>query len=222
MVVVSWPRILQPDALDAVRREGAEHEGQSLAEAAHDDRVSGVGATGTHPPVVAGEHGAQVVVALGGAVTEVGCRQRVQGVAQRPEPVAGGKGTQVGDAVAEVDARDRVRGRLVGRSGGDRVGGAAESVGDPGARPDGRDDVPLGEQLFVRRDHQAPGDAQLVRELPCRGQPLAGAQPTGPDRGPQRLLDLLAQRDVGGPVHRQGERPARPRRSRRSSAEPSR
>ena len=204
--------------------EGAEHERQPLPEAAHDDRVRGVGAAGTHPPVVAGEHRAQA------GRRPRRCRRRgrrsagaVHGIAQRPQPVARRERTQVGDAVAEVDSRTGAGSAGRPRPHRTAMGSAAPviAVGDPGARPDGGDDVPLGEQLLVRRDHQAPGHAQLVRQLSGRGQPLAGAQPAGPDRGPQRLLDLLPQRARRRTVPRRARAPAPPRRSRRSCGDPS-
>ena len=103
VVVVARTRALQADPVEAVRGQGSEDEGEPLAEAADDDRVGRISTAGTDPPVVPREHHPQVVVTLGDAVAEVGRRQCLGDVAQRPQPVTPREGLQVGDAVAEVD-----------------------------------------------------------------------------------------------------------------------
>jgi hypothetical protein len=51
-------------------------------------------------------------------------------------------------------------------------------------------------ELAVALLDKAAGDAELARQLPGRREPLAGVQPAGPDRFPQAVLQLGAQRST--------------------------
>jgi hypothetical protein len=76
----------------------------------------------------------------------------------------------------------------VGRRGGGR------RRGDLGPRAPARDDVGLGGQLGVRRNHGPAGDLEVGRELLARGQDAAGAQTARADGVAEQRCELTLER----------------------------
>ena len=182
--------VLDRHAAPAVFPDHVPEHGQRLGGRAADDHVIGFRHHAPDPAQVAG-HG---VPELGGAavagVAEPPVRQLAQGTDQRRLPPGAREGVVVGltgpQVVAEVVRRAGLpRGRRPGR-GGQR--------GDPGARTAPRRQVTLDGQLGVAVDDHAAGHVQLLGQVPGRRQHGAGRQPARPDRHPQRVFQLAAER----------------------------
>ena len=184
-------------------RQRAQYQVEPLREAGADDHRARVGGGRAHPPQVPGQHLAQRGAAARVAVAEVGRGDGAAGLADRPHPVGPREARQVGDPVREVRDQPAGKGRP-GRLGGDRARGRLRrpcpDVGDSRRRAGPAGQVPLGEQLAEALLHDAPGHAELPRQLTRGRQPFPAAQPAAPDRVPHGRLELRAQRPAGRPV----------------------
>ena len=199
----------------------AHDEGERLGHPAHHHHVLGGGGGGAHPPQVGGELGAQLRHPARVAVVEPVVRHRGEHVPYRGEPPLPGEHRQIrrGRPVAVVRPPP-VRGRerppaRAGPPGPDAVravprravavtGVAVRALvtghGErrhPGARAHPGDEEALGDELLVRLDHHAPGQAEVAGELAGGGEPLAGAEAAGADRVAQPAGDLGGDAALG-------------------------
>jgi hypothetical protein len=129
-------------------------------------------------------------------IGQVAVRQRPQYVPGRGEPSVARERREVWHAGPQV-VRQVGAGRRKGRPIRRRRAVGRGQRRHPGALATVRDQEALGDELLVRGDDDATGHDELLREVAAGGQPRAGDQPPGPDRGAQLGGDL-----VGKPARR--------------------
>jgi hypothetical protein len=113
--------------------------------------------------------------------------------AHRGHPPPHGKRSQVGQAGGQIHEGARGDPASLGRPRWPRPASLLQ-VADPGARPHGRGEVPLGGQLGVCLGNNPAGAAKLVRERAGRRQRARGREPAGADRLAERVGQPRVQR----------------------------
>ena len=184
--------VLDRDPAPAVLPHRVPEHDQRLGGRAADDHVVGLHHHAPHPGQVAGHGVPQLEGAAVAGVAQPPVRQLAQGADQRGLPPGPGEGVVVGlpgpQVVPEVmPGIGLARARRPCR-GGQR--------GDPGARAAPGRQVAFRGQLGVAVDDHAAGDVQLLGQVTGGRQHRPGRQPAGPDRHPERVLQLAAQRDA--------------------------
>ena len=187
-------RVLESDAVDAVRGKDAQRHVQPVPKTGADDHSISVNARPANPAQVRGDHLPQTHVPGAQLVAEIPDRRGAGADAERPRPVAHRERGHVRDAVLEVHRvapgcgrPDRVAARRL-------LGYRHRAVRHLGPRPHPWREIPLGLQLRITVDDDPPRDTELLGQHPARRQPLAVHQPALADGVAQLLLDLRTER----------------------------
>lgn len=183
-------RVLDGEHAVAVLGQQPEQDREAVRDpVGHDDLVRrGVGRP--DPAEIAGQlepqrgHPARV------RVRQVAVRDRAQHVAGRGQPAVARERGEVGYPWPQVVRQLGVRLRP-GRPGTRRRAVRGGQRRHPGALAAVRDEEAFGDQLLVRRDDDAAGHDELLREITAGGQSGAGDQSPGADRRAQFGGDLI-------------------------------
>src|ERR1700744_3722304 len=184
-------RILDRHPAQAAAPQHLADHGQGLRRRAADDHLLRLDDDPAHPGQIASHGVPQLVAAPVPGVPQPPVGQVAQRLHQRRLPPGPREGMVVGLARTQVVAEPLRRGPRSPRRGGGGVG----QVGHHGARAAPGGQVALGGQLGVAAHHHAAGHPELLSQGAAGREHRARPQPAGPDRDPQRVLQLPAQRD---------------------------